>query len=289
MNFNIKDRNIRWIISISCAVISSLIQVYALQVFVKPSNFLSSGFTGLSILINKISSLYYINFPISLGIILLNIPCVILCIKGISFKFTIISCIQLILTSILLPLFDFKPIFTDVILNCIIGGVIYGFSVVIALFGDGSTGGLDFISVYVSNKIGKSTWSYVFIFNMIMLIIFGVLFGYQYAGYSILFQYISTKTIEKFHHRYEQVTLQVTTTKANEIIDEYVKYYKHGITVTKSYGGYSKVDNYICHTVVSGYEVKDIINLFRSVDNKVIVNVFKTENFYGGFYRKPID
>ena len=35
--------------------------------------------------------------------------------------------------------------------------------------------------------------------------------------------------------------------------------------------------------------MSDIVALMRSVDPHVIVNVMKTENFYGGFYLKPIE
>ncbi|MCF0115301.1 MAG: YitT family protein, partial [Erysipelotrichaceae bacterium] len=37
------------------------------------------------------------------------------------------------------------------------------------------------------------------------------------------------------------------------------------------------------------YEVDEMVKLMRSVDSHVIVNVFKTENFIGGFYMKPIE
>lgn len=276
---------------LSCIVlvlISSLIQCFAIKTFVLPAHLLSSGFTGLSILISKISNEFGFNFSISLGIILFNLPAIILCIKGISLKFTILSCIQLVLTSILLQFLNFTPLFDDIMLNCLIGGVVYGMCTVLALKADASTGGTDFIALYVSNKIGKSIWSYVFIFNTIMLIVFGFIFGFKYAGYSIIFQFVSTKTIESFHHRYDQITLQITTKYPEDIIKSYTNVYRHGITVTKSYGGYSKEENYLCHSVVSSYELKDIIKLIKKEDPKAIINVLKTENFYGGFYRHNI-
>lgn len=276
---------------LSCIVlvlVSSLIQCFAIKTFVLPAHLLSSGFTGLSILISKISNEFGFNFSISLGIILFNLPAIILCIKSISLKFTILSCIQLVLTSILLQFLNFTPLFDDIMLNCLIGGVVYGMCTVLALKADASTGGTDFIALYVSNKIGKSIWSYVFIFNTIMLIVFGFIFGFKYAGYSIIFQFVSTKTIESFHHRYDQITLQITTKYPEDIIKSYTNVYRHGITVTKSYGGYSKEENYLCHSVVSSYELKDIIKLIKKEDPKAIINVLKTENFYGGFYRHNI-
>ena len=54
-------------------------------------------------------------------------------------------------------------------------------------------------------------------------------------------------------------------------------------------GGYSKEKMNLLHTVVSSYEVQDIVDLMKEVDDQVIINVFKTENFYGGFYQEPID
>ncbi|MFR3061653.1 MAG: hypothetical protein ACLTL6_06460 [Holdemanella porci] len=39
-----------------------------------PCNLLSSGFTGVAILIHKICNLFNIHFSISLGILMLNIP-----------------------------------------------------------------------------------------------------------------------------------------------------------------------------------------------------------------------
>ena len=54
-------------------------------------------------------------------------------------------------------------------------------------------------------------------------------------------------------------------------------------------GGYSKKHMYLLHTVVSSYEVADIITLLHEVDEHVIVNMFRTQQFYGGFYRAPME
>ena len=270
-------------------MLSSLLQTYCIQAFMNPSELLSSGFTGVAILLNKICNLFGFSFDTSLAIIVLNVPVALLCVRSISKKFTIFSSIQFFSTSLFLKIFDFQPIFDDVMLNCLIGGVLYGFCILLALKGNASTGGTDFIALYVSNKINKSIWSYVFLFNCSMLCIFGYMFGWEHAGYSILFQFISTKTVESFHHRYDRLTLQITTTKPEEVVDAYVQEYRHGVTVTPGYGGFSHKRFYLLQTVVSSYEAKDIITLMKQVDPHLIVNVLKTENFYGGFKPKPID
>ncbi len=286
----LKNKKIKLIITLFSVIIAAFIQAFVIKAFIRPAGLLSSGFTGVAILIEKITSTYFdFSFSTSLGMIALNIPVAIICYKSISPKFTFFSLLEVFLASFFLEIFHFEPIFEDALLNIAFGGFIYGLGTVAALRGNASTGGTDFVALYVSNKKGKSIWGYVFVFNTIILIIFGSMFGWMYAGYSILFQFISTKTIDNFYHRYERVTMQITTKKANEVMDSYVNKYRHGISCVEAVGGYSKEKMNLLHTVVSSYEVQDIVDLMKEVDDQIIINVFKTENFYGGFYQEPID
>lgn len=285
-----KNKKVRFFITLFCVVVAAFLQAYVIQVFIRPANLLSSGFTGVAILIEKITSTYLgFSFSASLGMILLNVPVAIICYKSISPKFTFFSLLEVFLASFFLKVIDFPPIFDDILLNIAFGGFAYGILTVIALRGNASTGGTDFIALYVSNRKGKSIWEYVFLFNTIILMIFGTMFGWEHAGYSILFQFISTKTIDSFYHRYERVTLQITTTHPQDLIDAYIKEYRHGISKINAIGGYSQKEMALLHTVVSSYEVQDIVDLLRKVDPHIIVNVLKTENFFGSFYQAPID
>ena len=285
-----KNKKIRFLITFICVITAAFLQAYVIQVFIRPANLLSSGFTGVAILVEKITSTYFnFSFSTSLGMILLNVPVAILCYKSISPRFTFFSLVEVFLASFFLKIIDFPPIFDDVLLNIAFGGFDYGILTVIALKGNASTGGTDFIALYVSNRKGKSIWGYVFLFNTTILMIFGTMFGWEYAGYSILFQFISTKTIDSFYHRYERVTLQITTACPDEIIDIYIKNFRHGMSKINAVGGYSHKEMALLHTVVSSYEVQDIVDLLRKTDPHVIINVLKTENFFGGFYQAPID
>lgn len=254
------------------------------KVFIQPANLLSSGFTGVAILIEKITSTYFhFSFSTSLGMIVLNVPVAILCYKSISPRFTFFSLLEVFLASFFLKIIHFPPFFDDTLLNVIFGGTLYGLMTAGVLKMNASTGGTDFVALYISNKKGKSIWSYVFIFNSIILLIFGFMFGWIHAGYSILFQFISTKTIDSFYHRYERDNITNNNKKTKEIVEAYIQYYRHGISCVEAIGGYSKQPMNLLHTVVSSYEVQDIIDLMKDVDPDLIVNVIKTENFYGGF------
>ncbi len=283
-------KEFRNLVTLFAVILSGFMQATIIQVFMRPLNLLSSGFTGVAILVEKITSTYFgFTFSTSLGMLVLNIPIALFCCKSISKRFTFFSLLQVIIASFFLKVIHFEALFDDRLLNIIFGGLLYGMQAVIALKANASTGGTDFIALYISNKKNKSIFSYVFIFNACLLIIFGMMFGWENAGYSILFQFISTKTIDTFYNRYARMTLQITTSKPDAVIQCLIKNYRHGLSRVDGIGGYSGRNISLIHVVVSSYEVGEMVALMRTVDPHVIVNVMKTENFYGGFYLKPIE
>lgn len=285
-----RSKKLRAVYTFICVLIAGYLQAAIIQMFMQPMNLLSSGFTGVAILIEKITSTFLgFSFSTSLGMLALNIPVALLTRKSISKKFTYFSLLEVFFASFFLKVLHYEALFEDPLLNIVFGGFAYGIMTVIALRGNASTGGTDFVALFVSNKTGKSIWGYVFIFNSMLLVIFGAMFGWEYAGYSILFQFISTKTIDSFYHRYERMTMQITTSKPDAVIEAYMKEYRHGLSRIDGIGGYSKRPVSLLHTVVSSYEVQDIAKLMKETDPDAIINTFKSEEFYGGFYLKPID
>lgn len=278
----------KYLKTLICVFLSALLQSFCINVFITPAKLLSSGFTGLAILINKISSLFGFTLPVSLLVLMLNIPLGVLSFRSIGKKFVFFSILQVVLMSLFLN-FHYTLLFDDLLLNVCFGGFLYGIAISLALRGNASTAGTDFIALWVSNKLGKSIFEYVFAFNSVLLLIFGYMFGWKYAGYSILFQFISTKTIDSFYKRYKLVTLEITTYHPKEICKAYIKHYRHGLSEVAGIGGYEHKNLSLIHTVISFYELEDAIRLIKRVDPKAIINVISTERFVGHFYRQPLD
>ena len=111
-----KNILVRRLITILAVVASALLQTYVIQAFIRPANLLSSGFTGVAILIDRIASLYGHNISTSLGMLVLNIPVAILCSRSISMRFTFYSMLQVFLASFFLKICSFQPLFNDVLL-----------------------------------------------------------------------------------------------------------------------------------------------------------------------------
>ena len=103
------------------------------------------------------------------------------------------------------------------------------------------------------------------------------MFGWIHAGYSILFQFISTKTIDSFYHRYERVTLQITTKKSKEIVEAYIKRLNDLEQLAMSYPGVTKT-----YAIQAGRELRVIVGADK-IDDKA------TENLSGEIAKKIQD
>ena len=279
----------RDLISFACVFCSSLIMAATTKTFVRPAHLLSGGFMGIALLVDMIADLFGKSIPTAFTLVVLNVPVALICAKKISKRFVFFSLLQDILTSILLQIIPNYPLFDEQVLNVVFGGYIWGMSIVLALKAGASSGGTDFIALYFANKNGREIWMQVFAFNAMILCVFGVIFGFDKAGYSILFQFISTKTISTFHTRYKRVMLHIYTVKKDEVVDTYLEKFHHGITALDGYGGYSHHPVSYLTAIVSSYEVGDVLEALKETDPKIIVSVTKVENFIGRFYNKPLD
>ncbi|RHP73642.1 YitT family protein [Coprobacillus sp. OF03-2AA] len=259
------------------------------KTFVRPAHLLSGGFMGIALLVDMIADLFGKSIPTAFTLVALNVPVALICAKKISKRFVFFSLLQVFLTSFLLQIIPNYPLFDEQVLNVVFGGYIWGMSIVLALKAGASSGGTDFIALYFANKNGREIWMQVFVFNAMILCIFGCIFGFDKAGYSILFQFISTKTISTFHTRYKRVMLHIYTSKKDEVVNTYLEKFHHGITALDGYGGYSHHPVSYLTAVVSSYEVGDVLEALKETDPKIIVSVTKVENFIGRFYNKPLD
>lgn len=279
----------RDLISFACVFCSSLIMAATTKTFVRPAHLLSGGFMGIALLVDMIADLFGKSIPTAFTLVVLNVPVALICAKKISKRFVFFSLLQVFLTSFLLQIIPNYPLFDEQVLNVVFGGYIWGMSIVLALKAGASSGGTDFIALYFANKNGREIWMQVFAFNAMILCVFGVIFGFDKAGYSILFQFISTKTISTFHTRYKRVMLHIYTVKKDEVVDTYLEKFHHGITTLDGYGGYSHHPVSYLTAIVSSYEVGDVLETLKETDPKIIVSVTKVENFIGRFYNKPLD
>ena len=149
--------------------------------------------------------------------------------------------------------------------------------------------GTDFISLYFSQKRGIDTWNYIFLGNVCILVVAGVLFGFDRALYSIIFQFCSTQIIQLLHKRYQKHTLLIITEQPNVIYGKIKNITNHDATLFKGIGCYKGVERNMLYSVVSSEEVNKVLSAIKEADSCAFVNVIKTDQIGGWFYNRPND
>ncbi len=194
---------------------ASVIMALNIKSFVNAGGLFPGGFTGLTLLIQRGAEQFWeLTLPFSLINFLLNALPAVVSFRLIGKRFTLYSCLMIVLTSLLTDILPALPITDDVLLICIFGGIINGFAISLCLLGGATSGGTDFIAVAVSEKRGVDAWNYILFGNAAMLVVAGFLFGWDKALYSILFQYASTQIVHLLNPRYKRTTLFIISDKS---------------------------------------------------------------------------
>lgn len=268
-------------------LVASVIFAANVKTFVRAGGLFPGGFAGITLLIQGICENYLqLTVPYTAINLLLNIIPVWIGFKFIGKKFTISTCFVIFLTSILTDLIPAQPITYDTLLISIFGGLINGLSVSLCLIGNTSSGGTDFIAIFFSERKGQDIWNYVLLANACVLIIAGILFGWDAALYSIIFQFTSTQVVQMLHKRYKKNTLFIVTSKPDEVYESISHLTQHSATRFDGYGCYSGNPTTLLYSVVSQEEAKSLVSKVREIDEKAFVNIMKTDFINGRFYHK---
>ena len=117
-----------------------------------------------------------------------------------------------------------------------------------------------------------------------MLVIAGLLFGWDKALYSIIFQFTSTETIRLLYQAHNKVTLFIVTDFPKELYQAILDATHHSVTEIPATGMYSHEDRAMLYCVVSSTEAKIVTKRVLEKDPKAFINVVKTEMFTGRFH-----
>lgn len=283
-------RNIESIQTYVCIILGSLIAAINIRTFVGSAHLFPGGFTGVSILIQRVAMQFFnVEVPFSFLNIGLNLIPAYISYRFVGKKFTIYSCIAIILTSIFVDMLPFVKVPGDMMLLSIFGGIINGVSILIFLKGSLSSGGTDFLAMSVSNKYNISTWNYVLVFNGIIILMSGFLFHWNIALYSIIFQFCSIQMINTFHKRYKKVCLFIISARHREISDALISDVNHGVTRFTGIGCYSNNERNMLYTVVSAEQMKIVKRIIKEIDSCAFVNAVKSEQINGLFHIDPFE
>ena len=277
-------------IRIVVVTFASVVMAFNINTFVHTGGLLPGGASGLTLLLQEIFSQFMgIRLPYTLINLLINAVPIYIGFRYIGKKFTLLSCWCIILTSVLADIIPAHTITRDILLISIFGGLINGLAISLCLLMDATSGGTDFVGIYLSEKRGVDSFHVTLMINAAILTVAGLLFSWDKALYSIIFQYASTVVIRLLYRKYQQATLFIVTNKPREVCDAISKVSHHGATVLEGEGSYEHCERNVVYSVVASFESGRVVKAVKDADREAFVNVLKTERVIGRFYQRPTD
>ncbi|GFI02171.1 MAG: YitT family protein [Lachnospiraceae bacterium] len=271
-------------------VLAACIMAMNIKSFIRAGNLIPGGFNGVTLLIQQIGVEFFnLSIPFTAVNLLLNAIPVFISFKFIGKKFTGYSCLMIVLSGILTDVLPGYPVTHDTLLVCVFGGIINAFAISLCLFANATSGGTDFIAIFFSEKYGIDTWNYIFAANVIVLLIAGSLFDWNEALYSIIFQFTSTQVLHFLYKRYQKQTLFIITENPGKVYEEIRDITNHDATLFKGIGCYRNQECNMLYSVVGSDEIRKVVTKIKEVDEKAFINIMKTEQITGRFYKRPND
>jgi uncharacterized membrane-anchored protein YitT (DUF2179 family) len=271
-------------------VLGAAVMAFDIKIFINAAGLVPGGITGIALLIKDLG----VPIPFSVLLISLNAVPAVICFIYVGKKFTLYSILMVILSGVMT---DFMPwSFNDFILQlnnpllcAIFGGILNGFAILLCLSADACSGGAEFIAIFISEKYRRDAWNYIFVGNCIILIIAGTLLSLNAALYSIIFQFTTTVFLNSLYRAYQQKTLLIITTRPTDVYNLIQERTQHAATSMSGMGLYQNQERSLLYSVVFSNEVSSLVNAIRAIDTDAFINVIKTEQINGKFYKKPID
>ena len=273
----VKSQETRRLISFIMLTIGSIIAAYALESFLIPNTILDGGVTGISIIVSKIT-----NLPVSILVLILNIPFVYIGYKNLGRGFLVRAVYSMVLFSVSLSVFRYyEPLTEQMLLATVFGGILLGIGVGLVIHFGGCVDGTESVALVISKKTSLSVGQVVLIFNLVIYSIAGMIFGIDRAMYSLLTYFITFKVIDFVSEGFEQVKAAlIVTEKGTDMAKEIYK--RLGRTVTTIRGkGLISGDKEVMYCVLTRMEIYELRHIAEEMDESAFITILEVSDIIG--------
>ncbi|WP_339242619.1 YitT family protein [Paenibacillus sp. FSL R5-0517] len=279
-----KSNKLKILSKVLLIIIGGFITAYGLEAILIPNNVSDGGVTGLSIVGSQLFGL-----PLGMLIGIINIPFVWLGYKQIGKSFALYSIIGIASLAISTSLMHHVPtiIEGDTLLVTVVGGIIIGFGMGLALRNGGALDGIDMLAVLLSRKVPFGTSDLILFLNMFVFIVVSTVFGLQGAILSGLAYFIASKVIHIVEEGLSgSKTFKIITTQPEIMVETIRDRLGRGATYTEAYGGYSNEQFKEITCVINRMEESKIKDIIHEIDPSAFVVVYDVAEVRGGNFKK---
>jgi uncharacterized membrane-anchored protein YitT (DUF2179 family) len=262
----------------------------AYSLFLIPHHFVPGGVSGISIIIN-----YFVQLPVGLLIIVLNIPIFLLGLRTMGKKYVVGSLLGMVLSSLMIDLFHeilkVRSATQNEILACIYGGIMLGVGLGLVFRGRASTGGSDIAGMILSKYTGMSLGFGIMVTDFLIISASGLAFRNLEAPlYGFIVLFLSTRVLDMVLEGWSFSKLVIiTSTRTDEIADFILYKLDRSGTALRSRSLYLNREGEIILTVIHRKQLTDLRQFVRDIDPEAFVIINDTYDVLGrGFKTRLI-
>lgn len=287
-----KKINYKEIIFDGCSLVIGLF-FYALcfNLFLTPNDLVVSGFSGVSIVMQKL-----FGWTPSVFLLIANVILLIICFIFLGWKTTkkniIGSLLYPLMVSISLPVATFlsKYIVTeDFYLTLLFAVVLYGVSSGFIYRSGFTAGGSDIIMQLINKYCNVSESKALLVANGFIICSGMIVFGFTKAVYSFIILYCSTYFIDKIMFGISDSKLFYIYTRKTRAVKKLIfEEFKTGFTTIPGTGGYSHKNGVLIMCAVSNNDYYLLKNRILEIDPSAFIIIDKCYEVNGGVKRSNI-
>ncbi|MBX2930536.1 MAG: YitT family protein [Chitinophagaceae bacterium] len=277
-----------YIADIIYSLLGIFFATFALKSLLVPNGFLDGGVTGMSLLLHEVY-----HFPLSIVIILANIPFIIMSGIQINKKYatkTFISIVLLGFSLQFLPLPDITENWqSNMVTVAIFGGFFLGLGIGLGMRAGCAIDGIEILALYTRKRIGLTMSELIMGINVLIFLLAALGLGLEKAFYAMLTYYVATRTIDYVVEGIEEYTsVTIISSQSEAIKEKLAKELGRGITVYKGERGFMKDSFDISHdcdivfTVATRLEVRKLKSIIQRIDPQAFVFTGTIKEAAGG-------
>ena len=263
-------------------LVAAAIRGFSVSCILVPNHFAPGGITGLGTLIENMTG-----FPAGYTYFLANIPLVVLAFIFLGKEFSIKSALAAVGASAFMVLFQMVPYtYTDErILAAVLGGVLNGVSLALALKVGGTMGGTDILGTFVQRKHTTTnvSWFITLIDSTVVLVsLFFYKDGITPAILALTEMFAASKTCEVIVNGMKSaVKFEIVTTRPAELSQAILERMRRGVTKLEGTGMYTAEERDVLFCIVRRRQVTELRKLIKEIDPQAFAYITPASEVYG--------
>ncbi|MBP3426869.1 MAG: YitT family protein [Clostridia bacterium] len=268
--------------------LAGIVNAFGVILFLSPVSLYDSGLSGTSMLLSQLTGG---RIPISVFLLVLNIPLFLYGLQRQGAAFTICSVYAVTVYSLASLVFTgmltgeaASPIAgSDLLLCAIFGGMISGAGSGMTIRFGGAIDGMEVLAVIFAKRLGVTVGTFVMAYNAVLYVIAGLLVGsWQLPLYSILTYMVGIKAVDFIVEGLDKTkAAMIVTNHPEEICRELSAAFGTGITLMDAHGYYSNEKKTIVYFVVNRFQIVKMRTIVHDIDDHAFISITEVSDLFG--------